>query len=332
VTNRQLRLASRPVGLPQPSDWSLSTEPVPEPGPGEFCVEITHVSVDPAMRGWMNDVRSYLPPIALGEVMRAGAAGRVVASRHPGFAVDDWVAGLFGVQEYAVSDGQGVYQVDPDLVPLPTWLGTLGLTGLTAYFGLFDIGRPQPGNVVVVSGAAGAVGSVVGQLARLEGCRVIGIAGGPDKCAWLTDELRFDAAIDYKNQPVGKELRRLAPQGLDVYFDNVGGELLDTALTRLAQGARIVSCGAISQYNSSEIRGPRNYLMLLVARASMTGFVVFDQLDRYPEARARLARWVRSGELISREDVVPGGVDDFPQVFGRLFTGGNTGKLVLALR
>jgi NADPH-dependent curcumin reductase CurA len=332
VTNRQLRLASRPVGLPQPSDWSLSTEPVPEPGPGEFCVEITHVSVDPAMRGWMNDVRSYLPPIALGEVMRAGAAGRVVASRHPGFAVDDWVAGLFGVQEYAVSDGQGVYQVDPDLVPLPTWLGTLGLTGLTAYFGLFDIGRPQPGNVVVVSGAAGAVGSVVGQLARLEGCRVIGIAGGPDKCAWLTDELRFDAAIDYKNQPVGKELRRLAPQGLDVYFDNVGGELLDTALTRLAHGARIVICGAISQYNSSEIRGPRNYLMLLVARASMTGFVVFDQLDRYPEARARLARWVRSGELISREDVVPGGVDDFPQVFGRLFTGGNTGKLVLALR
>jgi NADPH-dependent curcumin reductase CurA len=332
VTNRQLRLASRPVGLPQPSDWSLSTEPVPEPGPGEFCVEITHVSVDPAMRGWMNDVRSYLPPIALGEVMRAGAVGRVVASRHPGFAVDDWVAGLFGVQEYAVSDGQGVYQVDPDLVPLPTWLGTLGLTGLTAYFGLFDIGRPQPGDIVVVSGAAGAVGSVVGQLARLEGCRVIGIAGGPDKCAWLTDELRFDAAIDYKNQPVGKELRRLAPQGLDVYFDNVGGELLDTALTRLAHGARIVICGAISQYNSSEIRGPRNYLMLLVARASMTGFVVFDQLDRYPEARARLARWVRSGELISREDVVPGGVDDFPQVFGRLFTGGNTGKLVLALR
>ena len=332
MTNRQLRLASRPVGLPQPSDWSLSTEPVPEPGPGEFCVEITHVSVDPAMRGGMNDVRSYLPPIALGEVMRAGAAGRVVASRHPGFAVDDWVAGLFGVQEYAVSDGQGVYQVDPDLVPLPTWLGTLGLTGLTAYFGLFDIGRPQPGDIVVVSGAAGAVGSVVGQLARLEGCRVIGIAGGPDKCAWLTDELRFDAAIDYKNQPVGKELRRLAPQGLDVYFDNVGGELLDTALTRLAHGARIVICGAISQYNSSEIRGPRNYLMLLVARASMTGFVVFDQLDRYPEARARLARWVRSGELVSREDVVPGGVDDFPQVFGRLFTGGNTGKLVLALR
>jgi NADPH-dependent curcumin reductase CurA len=332
VTNRQLRLASRPAGLPQPSDWSLSTEPVPQPGPDEFCVEVTHVSVDPAMRGWMNDVRSYIPPIGLGEVMRAGAVGRVVASQHPDFAVDDWVAGLFGVQEYAVSDGQGVYKVDPDLVPLPTWLGTLGLTGLTAYFGLFEVGRPQPGDTVVVSGAAGAVGSVAGQLARLEGCRVIGIAGGPDKCAWLTDELRFDAAIDYKHQHVGKELRRLAPKGLDVYFDNVGGELLDTALTRLARGARIVICGAISQYNSLEIRGPRNYLMLLVSRASMTGFVVFDHLDRYPEARARLARWVRSGDLVSREDVVPGTVEDFPQVFGRLFTGGNTGKLVLALR
>jgi NADPH-dependent curcumin reductase CurA len=332
VTNRQLRLASRPAGLPQPSDWSLSTEPVPQPGPDEFCVEVTHVSVDPAMRGWMNDVRSYIPPIGIGEVMRAGAVGRVVASQHPDFAVDDWVAGLFGVQEYAVSDGQGVYKVDPDLVPLPTWLGTLGLTGLTAYFGLFEVGRPRPGDTVVVSGAAGAVGSVAGQLARLEGCRVIGIAGGPDKCAWLTDELRFDAAIDYKHQHVGKELRRLAPEGLDVYFDNVGGELLDTALTRLARGARIVICGAISQYNSPQIQGPRNYLMLLVSRAAMTGFVVFDHLDRYPEARARLARWVRSGDLVSREDVVPGTVEDFPQVFGRLFTGGNTGKLVLALR
>jgi NADPH-dependent curcumin reductase CurA len=332
VTNRQLRLAARPSGQPRPSDWSLSDEPVPQPGPGEFCVEVTHVSVDPAMRGWMNDVRSYIPPIGIGEVMRAGAVGRVVASQHPGFAVGDWVAGLFGVQEYAVSDGQGVHTVDPELVPLPTWLGTLGLTGLTAYFGLFEVGRPQPGDTVVVSGAAGAVGSVAGQLARLEGCRVIGIAGGPDKCAWLTDELRFDAAVDYKHQHVGRELRRLAPEGLDVYFDNVGGELLDTALTRLATGARIVICGAISQYNSPQMRGPRNYMMLLVSRASMTGFVVFDHLVRYPEARARLARWVRSGELIAREDVVQGTVDDFPQVFGRLFTGGNTGKLVLALR
>lgn len=332
MSNRQLRLASRPTGMPDPSNWALSRAPVPDPGHGEFLVEVTHVSIDPAMRGWMNDVRSYVPPVGIGEVMRAGAVGRIVASEHSDFAVDDWVTGLFGVQEYAISDGRGVYRVDPQAAPLPTWLGTLGLTGLTAYFGLFDVGRPKPGNTVVVSGAAGAVGSIAGQLARIHGCRVIGIAGGPEKCAWLTDELRFDAAIDYKNQRVAAELRRHAPGGVDVYFDNVGGDILDAALTRLAHGARVVICGAISQYNSPQTRGPQNYLMLLVARASMTGFVVFDYADRYPEARAELSGWLRSGELISREQVVHGTVEDFPRVFSELFDGENTGKLVLALR
>jgi NADPH-dependent curcumin reductase CurA len=330
-TNRQLRLASRPRGLPEQVNFSVGIEPVAQPGEGQFLVEITHVSIDPAMRGWMNDLRSYVPPVGIGEVMRAGALGRVVASAHPGFAQDDWVSGIFGVQEYTVSDGRGVHRVDPRAAPLPRYLGALGVTGLTAYFGLFDVGRPQPGGTVVVSGAAGAVGSVAGQLARIHGCRVIGIAGGPRKCAWLTEELRFDAAIDYKSQSVASELRRLAPAGVDVYFDNVGGDILDEVLTWLARDARVVICGAISQYNASEVHGPRHYLMLLVARASMTGMLVLDYVDRYPEALARLAGWLSSGELIAREDVVHGTVEDFPLVLQRLFTGQNTGKLVLAL-
>jgi len=330
--NRQLRLASRPTGIPEPSTWSLSTEPVPQPGDGEFVVEVTHISIDPAMRGWMNAGRSYLEPVGIGAVMRAIALGRVVASKHAGFAVDDLVSGMFGVQEYAVSDGRGVLKLDPQVAPLPTYLGALGGTGLTAYFGLFDIGRPLPGDTVVVSAAAGAVGSVAGQLARIHGCRVIGIAGGPDKCAWITEELGFDAAIDYKNQSVAAELQRHAPAGLDVYFDNVGGEILDAALTRLARGARIVICGAISQYNSHEVRGPKNYLSLLVSRASMTGMLVLDYADRYAEAVTALAGWLRSGELVAREQVVLGGVEDFPQVLTKLFTGENTGKLVLELR
>jgi NADPH-dependent curcumin reductase CurA len=331
ASNRQLRLTSRPSGLPERTDFAVTTESVPGPGDGEFVVEVTHVSIDPAMRGWMKDVRSYMPPVGIGEVMRAGAIGRVTASMHSGFAVGDWVSGVFGVQEYAVSDGRGVYRVDPDVAPLPTHLGALGLTGLTAYFGLFDVGRPKPGDTVVVSGAAGAVGSVAGQLARIHGCRVIGIAGGPDKCRRLVEELRFDAAIDYKNQDVTAELRRLAPTGLDVYFDNVGGDILDAALTRLARGARIVICGAISQYNAERVHGPSNYLMLLVARASMTGMLVLDYADRYPEAMARLAGWLHAGELLAREEVVHGSVEDFVPVLLRLFTGANNGKLVLAL-
>jgi NADPH-dependent curcumin reductase CurA len=328
---RQLRLASRPSGLPQPADFTVSTAPVPEPVDGEFVVEVTHVSIDPAMRGWMRDTRSYVPPVGIGEVMRALAIGRVTASAHPAFAVGEWVSGLFGVQERAVSDGRGVFRVDPDVAPLPRHLGALGLTGLTAYFGLFDVGRPRPGDTVVVSAAAGAVGSVAGQLARIHGCRVIGIAGGPDKCRRLVDELGFDAAIDRRGQDVAAELRRLAPAGLDVYFDNVGGDVLDAALSRLARGARVVVCGAISQYNAERVQGPANYLMLLVARASMTGMVVTDHLDRYPEAIGRLAGWLRSGELRASEEVVPGTVEDFVPVLLRLFTGAHTGKLVLGL-
>ena len=233
--NHQVRLAARPSGLPRPTDWSLTTENVPDPGPGEFVVAISHLSIDPAMRGWMNDRPSYIPPVEIGAVMRAGGVGRVTASGHPGFAVGDEVTGVFGVQEYAVSDGSGVIKIDTSLAGPAVYLGALGMTGLTAYFGLLDTGKLQAGETVVVSGAAGAVGSVAGQIAKINGCRVIGIAGGPEKCRWLTEELGFDAAIDYRAGNVRKALREHAPGGIDVYFDNVGGEILDDVLTCLAR-------------------------------------------------------------------------------------------------
>jgi NADPH-dependent curcumin reductase len=332
MINHQVRLAARPVGLPTDENWQFSEEEVASPGDGEFVVKISHISLDPAMRGWMNAGRSYIPPVEVGAVMRAGAVGQVVQSRHPGFAAGDEVYSAFGVQEYATSDGAGVQKIDSSRVPLTTYLAALGLPGMTAYFGLLDTGELADGETVVVSGAAGAVGSLVGQIARIKGCRVVGIAGGPDKCAWLTGELGFDAAIDYKAQNVAKELRALCPQGIDVFFDNVGGEILDAALTRLARGARIVICGAVSQYNATTaVQGPANYLSLLVFRASMKGMVVFDYADRYGEAAAELAGWLADGRLISREDVVTGDIRAFPATLLKLFKGENTGKLVLAL-
>ena len=331
LTNHQVRLAARPSGLPRATDWVLASEPVPEPGPGQFTVQVSHLSIDPAMRGWMNAGASYIPPVEIGAVMRAGAVGRVTASEHPGFAVGEDVYGTFGVQEYAVSDGRGVIKIDTSLAGPSTYLGALGMTGLTAYFGLLDTGKLQDGETVVVSGAAGAVGSVVGQIAKIKGCRVIGIAGGPEKCRALVEEFGFDAAIDYRAGNVRKAVREYAPGGVDVYFDNVGGEILDDVLTCLARGARVVICGAISQYNETQLRGPANYMMLLVARASMTGMLVFDYQAQYPQAMAELAGWLRDGKIISREHVVHGTVADFPQTLLMLFDGVNTGKLVLAL-
>lgn len=331
-TNRQVRLAARPSGLPKRSDWQFTEEAVGEPAEGQLLVKVSHVSLDPAMRGWMNEGRSYIRPVAIGEVMRAGAAGTVLASRHEKFKEGDVVTGGFGVQEYALSDGKGVQKVDTRFVPLPTWLGVLGMPGMTAYFGLLDVGKPQAGQTVVVSGAAGAVGSVVGQIAKIKGCRAIGIAGGADKCRLLVDELGFDAAIDYKAGDVKAALKQHCPDGIDVYFDNVGGEILEAALGRLAMHARIVICGAISQYNATDaVKGPANYLSLLVNRASMTGMVVFDYAARYGEAGREMAGWITQGKLKAKEDVVAGGIEAFPDVLLRLFRGENTGKLVLAL-
>ena len=327
--NAQWRLAARPVGLPKPSDWEYVEEPAPDPGDGQFMVALEYLSLDPAMRGWMNEGRSYVPPVGIGEVMRAGALGRVIATHHPGFAVDDHVVGIFGVQEFAVSDGRGVTKVDPAVAPLPVYLGTLGFPGLTAYFGLLDIGRPEPGQTVVVSGAAGAVGHAVGQIARIKDCRVVGIAGGPDKCRYIVEELGFDAAIDYKSEDLRQALRERCPDRIDVYFDNVGGDILDAALTRLARGARIIICGAISQYNNAgPMKGPANYMALLVDRARMQGFVVFDYARRYGEAITEMAGWMAAGRLKSREEIVEG-LETFPDALLKLFAGENTGKLVL---
>jgi hypothetical protein len=327
TVNHQFRLARRPVGMVQRSDFEYVQGPVPEPGDGEVLVKILYLSLDPAMRGWMNEGKSYIPPVAIGEVMRAGGAGRVIISRDPGFAAGDHVVGLLGVQEYAVAKGKGLTKVDARMVPLPVYLGTLGMPGMTAYFGLLDVGRPKEGDTVVVSGAAGAVGQVVGQIAKIKGCRVVGIAGGPDKCQYLRS-IGFDAAIDYKHEDVKAALKQHCPKGVDVYFDNVGGEILDAVLTQLAMHARIVICGAISQYNEAKMKGPANYLSLLVNRASMTGMVVFDYASRYGEAAREMAGWMGTGQLKSREDVVEG-LATFPETLLMLFKGENTGKLVL---
>jgi NADPH-dependent curcumin reductase CurA len=329
-TNLQVRLAARPVGMPKRSDWSFTEEAVREPGDGEILVKIDYISLDPAMRGWMNEGKSYIAPVGIGEVMRAGGAGRVIASKHPKFQAGDFVSGAFGVQEYAISDGKGVQKVDTRFAKLPTYLGLLGIPGMTAYFGLLDIGKPEAGDTVVVSGAAGAVGSAVGQIAKIKGCRVVGIAGGADKCRMLVEELGFDAAIDYKSEDVKAALKTHCPGGIHVYFDNVGGEILDAALARLALHARVVICGAISQYNNTApVKGPANYLSLLVNRASMTGMVVFDYAGRYGEAAREMAQWIAQGRLKAKEDVVGGGIGAFPEALLKLFKGENTGKLVL---
>jgi NADPH-dependent curcumin reductase CurA len=329
ATNRQFRLAARPVELPKESDWELREEPVAKPGEGEVLVKVRYISLDPAMRGWMREGRSYIRPVEIGDVMRAIAAGEVVASNHETLEPGDHVVGLFGVQEYAVADGNSLQKVDPELAPLPMYLGTLGMPGLTAYFGLLDIGKPNEGETVVVSGAAGAVGSVVGQIAKLKGCRAVGTAGGPEKCRYVVDELGFDACIDYKAEDVEAGLREQCPDRIDVYFDNVGGPILDAALARLARHARVVICGAISQYNASgAMEGPSNYMSLLVNHATMTGFVVFDYADRYAEGTRELGEWVAAGKIKSREDIAEG-FDSFPEALLRLFRGENTGKLVL---
>ncbi len=329
--NRQWRLAARPRGLPVDSDWAFVTAPVPEPDGEEFLVRVLHLSLDPAMRGWMNDGRSYVPPVGVGEVMRAVGVGRVLASSHPGFNVGDLVSGAFGVQDYAISDGRGVSPVTPGAAPLTQYLSVLGMPGMTAYFGLLDIGRPVAGETVVVSAAAGAVGQIVGQIAKIKGCRVIGIAGGAEKCRFIVDELGFDAAVNYKNEDVRAALRERCPDRVNVYFDNVGGDILDIVLTRLARHARVVICGSVSQYNNQgPMRGPANYMALLVDRARMEGFVVFDYAKRYAEAAAELAGWLAEGRLKSLEHVVTG-LERFPETLLKLYSGENFGKLILTV-
>lgn len=331
-THAALHLVARPEGLPKDSDFELRESTPAELADGQMRIAVKFLSIDPAMRVWMSDQKSYWPPVGLGEVMRAGGIGEVVESRHEKYPVGCWVSGMTGVQDHLVSDGKGMQRFDAARLPHPGWaLSIFGATGLTAYFGLTEIGKPQAGETLVVSAAAGAVGSAVVQIGKALGLRVIGIAGGAEKCAFVKDTLGADAVIDYKARGVGEALKQHCPDGIDIYFDNVGGELLDAALKRLRMHARIVLCGGISQYNTTgQTRGPANYLSLISARARMEGFVVIDYLQRAPEAIAAMQPWVAAGKLGSRLDVVEG-LGNFPQALRRVYTGANFGKQLLKL-
>ena len=336
LVNHQIRLATRPVGLPTVANWSHTTEPVAEPAEGGVLLKTRALSLDPAMRGWMNEGKSYIAPVGIGQVMRAGGVGQVLVSKNKRYAVGDFVSADFGVQEYLTLGQEqmkqaGLVKIDLSLGTLTQWLNVLGMPGMTAYFGLLDVGQPQAGETVVVSGAAGAVGQTVGQLAKIKGCRVVGIAGGQAKCDWVVNVLGFDACIDYKASAsaVRDGLKTHCPSGVDIYFDNVGGDILDSVLARIKRKARVVICGAISQYNNTTpVQGPKNYLSLLVNRARMEGMVVFDYAARFPAAVAELAGYLKDGRMTSREDVVIG-LDTFPDALLKLYKGENFGKLVL---
>ncbi len=326
--NTQIKLASRPEAAPTHDTWSIETSPIPTPKEGEMLVKLLYLSLDPAMRGWIKDVPSYLPPVQIGEVMRALSIGKVVASNNGKFPVGTYLSGPGGAQQYTTINGRGWHPVDPSLVSLPVYTSTLGMPGMTAYFGLLDVGQPKEGETILVSGAAGAVGSVVGQIGKIKGCRVVGIAGGPEKCKYVVEELGFDACIDYKNEHVYKGIKKHCPDGVDVYFDNVGGQILDYALGNINFNGRVAICGAISQYNSVDMVGPKNYLALLVQRATMQGFVVIDYIPRYGEAAQEMAKWLMQGKLKSKEHIEEG-IENFHETFMRLFSGEKRGKLVL---
>lgn len=332
IVNRQIRLVGRPEGLPKSSDWEMTEVPVPDLQDGQVLVKNHYISVDPAMRGWMNDQDTYVPALKLGSVMRALTASEVVASQNPAFAVGDFVAGMDGVQEYAISDGSFLMKVDTSLAPLSAYLNSLGIAGLTAYCGLIEVGLPKPGETVVVSGAAGSVGAHVGRIAKIKGCRAVGIAGGAKKCAFIIDELGFDAAIDYKNEPLSDGLARTCPDGIDIFFDNVGGEVLDAALARINFQARVVICGAISQYNNTTpIVGPSNYLRLLILSGRLEGFIYLNWRKQWPVMIRELAEWRSSGKLKCPDDIVEGGIAAFPDTLLRLFSGDNLGKLMIKI-
>ena len=330
MKNKQITLVRRTEGVPKPDTWQLKTVDVSALGEGEFLVKNIFVSIDPAMRGWIKDRRSYLPPVGLGEVMRAGTVGEVVDSKHDGFHKGDFVVGMGGVQQYSVGSGRGWYKVDPALAPLPKFLSVMGMTGYTAYFGLLDVGLPKKGETILVSGAAGAVGSIVGQIGKIKGCRIVGIAGGMEKCNKLVKDFRFDASIDYKSEHVGDKIKELCPDGIDIYFDNVGGEILDFALARLNLKGRVVLCGGISQYNATKATGPANYLSLLANRGRMEGFIVFDYANRYRQAAEHLANWIKSDQIHSEEHIEVG-IENFYPTFLKLFSGEKRGKLLLQI-
>ncbi|MEX2299909.1 MAG: NADP-dependent oxidoreductase [Bryobacterales bacterium] len=330
--NRQITLAARPAGFPSESDFKLVATAIPKPTDGECLVQGIYLSVDPYMRGRMRDRASYVAPIQLGEVMGGGAVGRVLESRSDSFQTGDIVEGMLGWQEYAVAPAKTLRKVDPALAPISTALGVLGMPGLTAYFGLLDIADPRSGETVVVSGAAGAVGATVGQIAKIRGCRVVGGAGGDEKVRHLVGELGFDAAFDYKTaKDYGSELKRLCPGGVDVYFDNVGGAITDAVFSSLNVGARVSVCGQISQYNVEAAEmGPRLLWHLIVKRAKAQGFLIFDYASRYEEARQQLAEWVKQGKIRYRERIAEG-IENAPKAFLEMMQGKNIGKQLVRL-
>lgn len=335
-TNRQWRLKTRPVGMIEESDFELVETPLPSLEDGQILVRNLYLAFEPAMRGWLDDVKSYLPPVGLGEVMRSSAVGQIVESRNPAYSEGSLVHGMLGWQEYCLTDGapgpMGGVSAVPDGIPPYLVLSALGATGLTAYFGMIDVGQPREGDVVVVSGAAGATGSVAGQVARIKGAgKVIGIAGGERKCRWLVDDARFSVAIDYKSEDVGVRLREECRDAINVFFDNVGGEILDQALLNMAQNGRIALCGGISAYNERELPpGPRNYMQLVIRRCTLQGFLLLDHLGRAREAIEELSKWIASGELVHAEDIQEG-FENAPRTFQRLFRGENLGKQLLKI-
>lgn len=328
--NQQWCLASRPVGLIKESDFKWVEEAVTPPSDGELLVRIIYLSLDPAMRGWVRDMKSYMPPVAIGEVMRGIGLGVVEQSRHPKFDAGDLVQGLLGWQTFIVSNGKGLVKLPKTGVPeLTAYLGLLSMVGPTAYFGLLDVGKPKAGETLVVSAAAGAVGSIVGQIGKIKGCRVVGIAGSDEKCRWLTETLGFDAAVNYKTEDVREKLKMHCPDGIDIYFDNVGGKILDTVLSLINIHARIAVCGLISQYNAEEpVPGPYNFSNILVRRAHIQGFLFGDYMDRIPEAVADLSKWLTEGKIRYRVHVVDG-LAEAPKAINMLFDGSHQGKLMV---
>ena len=329
--NRRLVLAERPTGMIDESTVRIDEADVPQPGSGEALARVRFLSIDPTIRTWMDDAPGYLPPIGIDEVVRGAGIAEVVQSNCDRYSPGDLLFGMTGWQDYLIADeGERAMQPLPPGVSPQVALGVFGITGMTAYFGLLDVGRLKEGDVVVVSGAAGATGSTVGQIAKLKGAgEVIGIAGGPEKCSWIVDELGFSAAIDYKNENVAARLRELAPDGIDLYFDNVGGEILDACLGRLAMRGRVVLCGAIATYNDrGSMRGPANYRSLIIRRGRMEGFIILDFIARFPEAQMEMAGWLASGQLKSAEHIVEG-LERAPEALNLLFTGGNTGKVIV---
>ncbi len=325
--NRQIILAARPEGLPNETDFKLVEAPMPKLGEGQFLVKINYLSVDPYMRGRISEIKSYAEPVAIGDVMVGGTVGRVIDSRHQDYNQGDVVVGYFGWQEYAVSDGAEVQRFDTSLAPMSTALGVLGMPGMTAYFGMLEIGQPKSGETVFVSGAAGAVGSLVGQIAKIQGCRVVGSAGTREKVDWLLEDLGFDAAFNYKETgDYVAKLKEVCPEGIDVYFDNVGGKLTDAVFLHINEKARVVVCGQIDQYNVTRLpRGPRFLWHLIVKRARVEGFLVFDFAERYSEGQQQIAEWIKAGKVKYRETIVDG-LENAPRAFIGLFSGENLGK------